>query len=211
MIDNGGNGEDIILGLKGREKLKNDYILSIGRAISRDNEEVKVNSANPHVVFVCGTRGSGKSYTLGVLAEEIAETNKGLATVIVDPIGVFWSIKYPNQEKREIEMLKKFGLEPEGIDKAKIFVPRGYKSNIPDETYDTYFSFRASSLKPDDWCLTFEIDRYSPQGLALERAIEKVQEGYTRGLGDERGGTRDVSPNDNFTIEDLIECINQHT
>ncbi|WP_135820426.1 ATP-binding protein [Halostella litorea] len=42
----------------------------------------------PHAALVVGKRGYGKSYTLGVLAEELART-RGVAPVVVDPMGVF--------------------------------------------------------------------------------------------------------------------------
>ena len=42
----------------------------------------------PHAALVVGKRGYGKSYTLGVLAEELARA-RGVAPVVVDPMGVF--------------------------------------------------------------------------------------------------------------------------
>ncbi|NHN48252.1 ATP-binding protein [Halostella sp. JP-L12] len=42
----------------------------------------------PHAALVVGKRGYGKSYTLGVLAEELARAS-GVAPVVVDPMGVF--------------------------------------------------------------------------------------------------------------------------
>lgn len=42
----------------------------------------------PHAGLVVGKRGYGKSYTLGVLAEELARVD-GTAAVVVDPMGVF--------------------------------------------------------------------------------------------------------------------------
>ncbi len=201
--------ESIILGQKEDEKSDENWSLSIGRAADRNNEEVIVNSATPHVIFICGARGSGKSYTLGVLAEEISQSETDISAILVDPIGIFWSMKYPNQEKEEVELLEEMGLEPHGIENVNVFVPTGHKSEIPEETFDTTFSFKASSLKTEDWCITFGIDRYSPQGLLLERAIERVMSGYTRKLGDRmEEGSRDVPPNEDFSIEDLIECIN---
>ncbi len=209
MIQESTENGKIWLGKKGDKKPDLGWSLSLGRAVNRKNEEVLLDSSNPHVIFVCGARGSGKSYTLGVLAEELAETDSEVAAVMVDPIGVFWSMKYSNQEEGEVELLKEMGLAPHGIDDVKVHVPTGYKSDIPDETYDADFSFRPNSLKPEDWCLTFGIDRYSPQGLLVEKAIEKVQSGYTRKLGDKlEGGTRDVPPKDNFSIDDIMDCIN---
>jgi len=48
----------------------------------------------PHAALVVGKRGYGKSYTLGVLAEELAQA-RGIAPVIVDPMGVFGSLATP--------------------------------------------------------------------------------------------------------------------
>ncbi len=208
MIQN--NGENpIVLGQKGERNSKDDWLLSIGRVGSENEKSVKLDSASPHVLFVCGARGSGKSYTLGVLAEEISQKNSDIAAVIIDPIGIFWSMKYPNQEDEELELLKKWDMKTEGMENVNVLVPTGYTKNVPPETFDNSFSFQPNSLTTDDWCLTFGIDRYNPQGLLLERAIEKVKTGFTRRLGDkEGGGSRDVQPNRNFSIEDLVECIN---
>lgn len=206
---NNNEDEDLILGNKSGAPLEDDWLLSIGKAKNKENNPVKLDSSNPHVIFVCGARGSGKSYTLGVLAEEISRKNSDIGAVIVDPIGIFWSMKYPNKEEEELELLKKSNLEPEGMDNVEILIPSGYASDVPDETFEDSFSFRPSSLTADDWCLTFGIDRYSPQGLLLERAIEQVKTGYTRQLGDKgERGSRDVDSNDNFSIEDLLDCIN---
>ncbi|WP_436900754.1 ATP-binding protein [Halovenus halobia] len=42
----------------------------------------------PHAVLVVGKRGYGKSYTMGVIAEELAQT-EAIAPIIVDPMGAF--------------------------------------------------------------------------------------------------------------------------
>ncbi|MFC7213638.1 ATP-binding protein [Saliphagus sp. GCM10025334] len=48
----------------------------------------------PHAVSIVGKRGYGKSYTLGVVAEELARA-RGVSPVIVDPMGVFGSLADP--------------------------------------------------------------------------------------------------------------------
>ncbi|MFC4551717.1 ATP-binding protein, partial [Halorussus sp. GCM10023401] len=52
---------------------------------------VRVDMNRPHAGLVVGKRGYGKSYTLGVLAEELARTG-GVAPVVADPMGVFGSL-----------------------------------------------------------------------------------------------------------------------
>ena len=49
---------------------------------------VGVDLDRPHAGLVVGKRGSGKSYTLGVLAEELAGT-EGVAPVVLDPLDAF--------------------------------------------------------------------------------------------------------------------------
>jgi hypothetical protein len=63
----------------------------LGHHRARDGSRgapVAVDFDRPHVGLVVGKRGYGKSYTLGVLAEAAART-RGVAPVIVDPMGVF--------------------------------------------------------------------------------------------------------------------------
>ena len=52
---------------------------------------VHLDVDRPHAGLLVGKRGYGKSYTLGVLAEELAGAN-GVAPVVADPMGVFESL-----------------------------------------------------------------------------------------------------------------------
>ncbi len=51
-----------------------------------DGAPLAIDLDSPHAVMVVGKRGYGKSYTLGVLAEALAQS-RGLAPVILDPMG----------------------------------------------------------------------------------------------------------------------------
>ncbi|TKX83761.1 DUF87 domain-containing protein, partial [Halorubrum sp. SS5] len=67
----------------------------IGSFLARDGSAgapVGVDLDRPHAGVVFGKRGTGKSYTLGVLAEEIAAAD-GVAPVVVDPMGVFGGLE----------------------------------------------------------------------------------------------------------------------
>jgi hypothetical protein len=62
-----------------------------GHYLARDGSEgaaVGIDTDRPHAALVVGKRGSGKSHTLGVLAEATART-RGVAPVVVDPMGAF--------------------------------------------------------------------------------------------------------------------------
>jgi len=60
------------------------------------SRRIMIDNQFPHILFICGKRGSGKSYTLGLFAEELAKSTEGIGTVLIDPIGIFWSLKREN-------------------------------------------------------------------------------------------------------------------
>ncbi|MFC7073750.1 ATP-binding protein [Halovenus rubra] len=53
-----------------------------------DGASLRLDVDTPHAILVVGKRGYGKSYTLGVIAEELACTG-GVAPILIDPMGVF--------------------------------------------------------------------------------------------------------------------------
>ena len=158
----------------------------------------------PHVMFICGKRGSGKSYTLGIIAEELASQNTGIGIVMVDPIGIFWSMNQPNKSQSEVETLRKWGLEPRGFKNVRVMAPIGFYKDMAN-TIDEPFSIATRDLSAEDWCLMFGLDRFKTQGLLIGDVIEKVKKGYKAKVGNT---VQNVPPNPQFSIGDLIQCIN---
>ncbi|MFA5358033.1 MAG: ATP-binding protein [archaeon] len=178
--------------------------LFIGRVEEEDlrNTGVCLDGLHPHVVFACGARGTGKSYVLGVIAEELALKNKNVGIVAVDPVGVFWSMRHPNRDEKELELLAQWGIMPKGVQNVKVFIPVGMKNTVPSSTYDSVFSIQPALLTVEDWCLTFGIDRFSPTGLLMEKGIAKMKSGYTNLKGEKIRGKENT-----FSLEDLIVCF----
>ena len=209
-----GLGECVILG-RSKETQKELgcrgtlYIGCVGERRSEDKHllgcKVLLDGVKPHVVFISGHRGSGKSYTMGVIAEELAESRLGIATILVDPMGIFWSMKYPNWEERELKTLEKWNLKPKGFSNVKVFIPVGFYDKVPEQTRDAPFSIRPSELTADDWCHTFSIDRFSTLGLLTEQVIEKVRNGYKAMIDDQESSI--PGKGNAYTIDDLIRCI----
>jgi len=54
--------------------------------------ELHLDLDGPHAMLIVGKRGYGKSYTMGVVAEALARS-RGVAPVIVDPMGVFGALE----------------------------------------------------------------------------------------------------------------------
>lgn len=185
-----------------------DAALHLGRVRENDHKDwdIHLDSMHPHVVFVCGSRGSGKSYVMGVIAEELARNNHNVGTIVIDPVGVFWSMRFPNRDEKEVAALEKWGLTPEGLDNLKVFIPEGMKKDAPKSTYDATFSIMPSLLGTEDWALTFGMDRFSPTGLLLDQALKKVSKGYK-----DTEGKYVKAKGDAYSLTDIIDCLeNDH-
>jgi hypothetical protein len=203
----------IILGRSKRdhERYQHTGLIDLGMICEHQSEgedyhgyRVLLDAEFPHVIFICGKRGSGKSYTLGVIAEELARARIGIGTVVVDPIGIFWAMKLKNQSQREVEELSAWGLTPQQFDNVNILTPIGFYEELQD-TVDGPFSIGVSDLTPEDWCLVFGIDRFKAQGLLIGDAIEKIKRGYR---GTFNGKTINVpARRRNYSIGDIIQCI----
>ena len=67
----------------------------LGSFLARDGSTgacLGIDADGPHAGVVFGKRGTGKSYTLGVLAEGLADA-RGVSPVVVDPMGVFGGLR----------------------------------------------------------------------------------------------------------------------
>ncbi|MBW2990047.1 ATP-binding protein [Candidatus Woesearchaeota archaeon] len=178
---------DIVIGRSEKDRLKygkegtiflGKHYVKMGQTTSLSNE-IYMDVTRSHVVFVCGKRGSGKSYTMGVIAEGMTdlpeEIKKNLAIVMLDTMGIYWTMKYRND--KEGDLLKEWGLEGKELD-VKIYTPAGYFKRYKDEGVptDEPFSIKPSELDPSDWCITFGIDITSSQGVLIERIINGLKE-----------------------------------
>jgi len=153
-------------------------------AVTTLSQPVYLDVNKSHVVFVCGKRGSGKSYCLGVIAEGISElpevVRNRLSVILLDTMGIYWTMKYPNH--KDEALLKEWGMEGKKID-VKIYTPFGFfkkwkELGIPT---DVAFALNPAELSPEDWNLTFEIEITDPIAVFIERIIlqmKKVHESY---------------------------------
>ena len=183
------------MGTKGTIFLGKHYV-KMGRTTSLSNK-VHLDVATSHVVFVCGKRGSGKSYTMGVIAEGMAnlpkEIAQNLSIIMLDTMGIYWTMKYAN--KKDKELLEQWNLKSKPLD-VKIFTPTGYYDEYKEKGIPTDFPFsiRPSDLDIIDWCLTLDIDRYSDVGVLIERVIFHLKKNKKK-----------------FGLEDIIQAVKNDT
>lgn len=173
--------DSIILGRGGStiKKIGCQGTMYLGRVSEKGKHDlygkkVLVDAVFPHVMFISGHRGSGKSYTLGVIAEELSKADLGVGVILVDPIGIFWALKNENTDANESVLLEKWGLNPDFLKNIEIFTPIGIYKDYKDETVDSPFALKPSDLHIEDWCRTFDIDRYEVRGTVLEKALQIV-------------------------------------
>lgn len=149
------------------------------------------------------------SYTMSVLIEEFAkqpfEIKERLSAIIIDTVGIFWTMKYANEEQKDA--LEKWGLKPEGIE-IRNLVPFGKRDfyeqkNLP---HDGYFSIKTSQMDIEDWLAVFRLTWRDPESALLSRTIEKIKEKV--------GSLYDIddiineAKKDQETIKDVINSLN---
>lgn len=154
-------------------------MLNIGKDL-KNSEMIYLDDSRSRAVLVCGKRGSGKSYTLGVIVEELLDTDDTL-TIIVDPMGIYYPMAQPNRDQER--MLWDWGLSSRGTP-VLLLVP-----GDPELLYGgpevvgamesrgvRFRSFRInpSDLSPDAWCQLFDLSISDVMGIALFRAVQHL-------------------------------------
>ncbi|MEM5766347.1 MAG: ATP-binding protein [Candidatus Aenigmatarchaeota archaeon] len=173
----------------------------IGKHIVGTGEEthlttkVLLDLLKPHVVLVCGKRGTGKSYSAAVILEEFCqleeEFRQKLAFVVVDPMGIYWSMKFPNEQ--QAALLKEWQLGPKGFkDFVRVYVPAKQKEDyeragIP---IDGTILISLREFSAEDLILAFGLNRTGEIAIALEKNFNKL-----------------LSYDQAFGFEDLIEEV----
>jgi len=152
--------------------------VKMGQYTSLSNK-IFMDVIRSHVILVAGKRGSGKSYTLGVLAEELSslpkEVSQNIASLIFDTMGIYWTMKYPNEKDKEL--LQEWDLKPKNV-KIKVFVPYGFYNDYLKKGIlaDAKFALDTREMSAEDWILTFGLNIINPVAVLIERIIARLKE-----------------------------------
>ncbi len=189
---------DIIVGRNESDK-KNfgkNGLISIGKTFVKMGQYTSLSNpiymdiARSHVVLVAGKRGSGKSYTLGVLTEELSSLPKdvaqNIASIIFDTMGIYWTMKYKNEKDKKL--LEDWNLKTKNLP-VKIFVPFGHFDSYLEKgiPIDEKFALDVKEMEAEDWILMFNLDMINPVAVAIQRALSKIKD------------------NDKFQIQSIIK------
>ncbi len=157
----------------------NDSIL-LGKQMS-DGSLVEIPCGTSQRILVCGKTGTGKSYTLGVLVEELARIGNDII-LVVDTQGIFWSTVQPNEAYSESDKLWEFDREARGF-RVNILVPGDPAERYGDAAIVEEMERRGiniqelrlnpSDLSPEMWCDLFDLDINALMGIMLFKAVRQ--------------------------------------
>jgi uncharacterized protein len=152
--------------------------VTMGSMTSLSNP-IFMDVARSHVVLVAGKRGSGKSYSLGAIAEAISSLNaeeaQNIAPLIFDTMGIFWTMKYKNEKDKEL--LDEWGLKAKNVP-VRVFAPFGYFQEYKDKgvAVDAEFAIKISELEASDWVSLFELKFTDPIAVVIESVVSALKD-----------------------------------
>ncbi len=164
-------------GKRGLAFIGKSYV-TMGNYTSLSNP-IYMDVARSHVILISGKRGSGKSYTIGTMAESLSslgvEESGNIAPLIFDTMGIFWTMKYKNQ--KDADLLSEWNLEAKNIP-MRVFAPFGYYQEYKDKgvDVDAEFAIKISELEPTDWVTLFELNFTDPIAVVMESVISELRE-----------------------------------
>lgn len=192
--------------------------LLLGRLIETGpRRDLRLDITGEQVVGILGKRGTGKSYTLGVIIEGLAA---GLGTspiaghatprggLVFDIMDIFWSTQIPLSAAGGGEMKKQFGamenggMVPQNLN-VDVWLPAGFENERIDPSDYKSLRIDPSRLSVDDWGALFGVNIYTePRGMLLAEIIHHVG---IRGYKNKDG--EDVEEKSQYTLNDLIKCL----
>lgn len=173
----------VFVGVRSEERRRTAMIgkvLEQGKSGNLLDHNVFCDVSFPHVLGIFGSRGSGKSFDLGVLLEGVfldeelsgsAEVRD--AAIVFDVQDQFWTLGYKPRadieaDLEQISELRRWGLSPTAVTGVQIFVPAGSDTQVP---YASPFSLEPGQLNLGDWLAILELERFSAMGQALSTLL----------------------------------------
>ncbi|PIP13437.1 MAG: hypothetical protein COX49_02145 [bacterium (Candidatus Stahlbacteria) CG23_combo_of_CG06-09_8_20_14_all_40_9] len=166
----------------------------------KKNSTVSVKLDRSRTILVTGKRGSGKSYALGVLVEELfgSNGNPGILDniiLVVDPLGNHWTLAQQNPQ-----VSSEWDVKPKALP-VKVLVPgepvERYGEDVYKEMKKRGVVFQRLQLNPSDispsgWCDLFDLNISDPIGIVMFRAVQNYNKEKKK-----------------FTVKDLIDAVTE--
>jgi hypothetical protein len=184
-------GSNIVFGRSLREGHYDD-LLYLGKILEATKGrsylgcDAWLDTTFPHVIYITGTRGSGKSFDLGVLLEGIStlatpspiQNNvTPITSIVIDTQSQFWTLGYdPNPHipanKSQLEELARWNISPNRVTNIQFFSPPTTQRFLGSEQM---LQVRPADVQAEEWCALLGQDLYSPQGHVLMETVAHLQ------------------------------------
>jgi hypothetical protein len=156
-----------------------------------DGQNIHVNlDANNLVQKHCSIlakTGAGKSYTCGVILEELLEKNVPL--LIIDPHGEYATLKFPNEDKPA--SFERYGTSPKGYaTQITVYTPA---NKLLNPAADALFRLNGINLGIKEFVQFFSEDRSQNETGILFEAVSKLK-----------------AEKEKYTIDDIIFEVGQN-
>lgn len=155
--------------------------LFIGETLE-DRAETYIDASSARSILACGKRGTGKSYSMGNIIEEIHTEASDVVPIVIDPMGIYWTMAQENTEQRDL--LWDWGMSEQGFP-VNLLVPGSPEERYGREVYDELerrgidmhsLLLNPSDMSPDGWCDLFDLNINKPMGITLYRAVRELGE-----------------------------------
>ena len=160
-------------------------MLEIGKIKDQD-EYYEISMDQTHRILICGKTGSGKSYTMGVIMEELTKI-ENLIPIVIDSQGIFWS--FADQNSAQEEELWDWNLSTTSFDVNLLVLgdpAEGYNGqDVVDKLKEKNINvcsikINPSDISPEMWCDLFGLDINELKGITLYNAVRKCRRKYKK-------------------------------
>ncbi|HDN96228.1 MAG TPA: DUF87 domain-containing protein, partial [Thermoplasmatales archaeon] len=158
--------------------------INIGRYYALDaslGADVFIDALKPHVVLICGKRGYGKSYTMGVFIEEMLsleeEIRKNIGIVVIDTLGIFWTLFYPNEKEKDL--LERWKLMPKKFDLRILSSPANVEEYRKKGIEARELLIKTDELSPLHWAQLFNLKPTDYISAIMGRAISELGKDFS--------------------------------
>lgn len=162
----------------GRRDPSSNELALLGKVLEQSStaslldHNVAMDISFPHVVGIFGSRGSGKSYDLGIILEGIFNPARGTigdAAIVFDVQDQFWTLGYSpdpaiETDIQQLSELSAWGIDPAKVEYVNLWVPQASDTQVANATP---FSLAAAQLTYGDWLAILDLERYSAMGQSL--------------------------------------------
>lgn len=195
-------GRNLIFGRSEEESTPRDliYLGKVFESASGANmlgADAWLDTSFPHVAYITGTRGSGKSMDLGILIEGLARLTEPspvqidvtpVTTFLIDTQSQFWTLRYAprgHDGESQKQQLAEWKLHTTALADVQIFLPRNAVRFLGDEID---LKLRPRDVLHEEWCALLGQEVYGPQGHLLAEVLDRLV-------------------TESFSVEDMIRLL----